>query len=140
MTSSSFPDPFQLWRDAVTRMENEINSRAADGAKSQALAQSLQQLSNASQTIQQLVERALEGYLRRVNLPSRKQVAELADSLRRIEDKLDRLAPAQAPVADAPRPARTRKPSAAAVPEPAPEAAPAPAQKPVSRGKRPGKR
>ena len=34
------------------------------------------------------------GYLRRANLPSRKEVLELAESLRRIEDKLDRLLPA----------------------------------------------
>jgi hypothetical protein len=78
--------------------------------------------------MQQMFEKVIDAYLRRANLPSRKEIAEVAESLRRIEDKLDRLLPADAPV---PRPARTRRPAGAA---PAQETAPAPP--PLRRGTR----
>ena len=58
----------------------------------------------------------IEGYLRRANLPSRKEVLEISESLRRIEDKLDRLVPAES--APAPRPPRTRRPANATPAEP----------------------
>ena len=67
--------------------------------------------------MQQMLEKLIDKYLEKANLPSRKEVGELAVSLRRIEDKLDRLLPEEAA---APRPARTRRPPGEA---PAPEAA-----------------
>jgi hypothetical protein len=114
MASTLFPDPFQLWRDAVTKLEGDVNSLATGSMKSQEVARSLHQFSTVSLGMQQMFERVIEAYLRKANLPSRKEVAELAESLRRIEDKLDRLVPAQALGVPAPRPARTRRPSGAA--------------------------
>ncbi len=119
MASSLFPDPLQMWRDAVTRLENDVNALSTDSLKSQEVARSLHQFSSVSMGMQQMFEKVVEAYLRRANLPSRKEVAALAEQLQRIEDKLDRLLPQEAPAL---RPARTRQPPAAA-PEPAPAAA-----------------
>ena len=126
MASSAFRDPLQMWRDAVTKLESDVNSALTGSTKSQEVVRSLHQFSSATLGLQQMFERVIDGYLRRANLSSRKEVAELAESLRRIEDKLDRLQPADAPGALATRPARTRRaPAAATTPEPAPVPAPA---------------
>lgn len=133
MASSLFPDPFQFWRETLTRLENQANGLATDSLRSQELVRSLHELSGATLSLQQMFDKGLGEYLRRANLPSRKDIAELSQALQRIESKLDRLLPAEA--LDAPRrPARTRRPpgsataeAAAAKPavEPAPEPAPA---------------
>lgn len=131
MPSSLFPDPLQMWRDAVTRLENDVNAMATGGMKSQEVARSLNQFSAVSLGMQQAFEKVVEGYLRRANLPSRKEVAELAEALQRIESKIDRLLPANALDAAAPRPARTRRPPGAATP-PAPAQEPMPAAPPAA--------
>lgn len=125
MVTSPFPDPLQFWRDAVNQLEKDANALAAGGLKTPELMRSLQQASNVSLGLQQAYEKALEAHLQRVNLPSRRQLAELAEVLERIEHKLDRLLP---PDSTTPRPARTRRPAAA--PEPA--AAPARTRKPAA--------
>ena len=103
MASSIFPDPLQLWRDAVTRLEQDVNALATGSLGSQEVSRSLHQFSTVSLGMQQMLEKLIERYLQKANLPSRKEVAELAESLRRIEDKIDRLLPAEATVA---RPSR----------------------------------
>jgi hypothetical protein len=113
MASSIFPDPLQLWRDAVTRLEQDVNALATGSLGSQEVSRSLHQFSTVSLGMQQMLEKLIERYLQKANLPSRKEVAELAESLRRIEDKIDRLLPAEATVA---RPSRTRKPPPVEVP------------------------
>jgi len=138
MASSLLPDPLQMWRDALTKLEGEANSLATGSLKSQEVMRSLNQFSAVSLGMQQMFEKGLDAYLRRANLPSRKEVAELAEALQRIESKLDRLLPADAlPLTSAPRPARTRRP-AGAVAQPAPEPVPvaAPAAKSARRGTR----
>jgi hypothetical protein len=130
MASSIFPDPLQLWREAVTRLEQDVNALATGSLGSQEVSRSLHQFSTVSLGMQQMLEKLIERYLQKANLPSRKEVAELAESLRRIEDKLDRLLPAEAAV---PRPARTRKPPPVEVP--AAETPPA-AHRPARRGTR----
>jgi hypothetical protein len=102
MTPSLIPDPLQMWREA--------------------------QLSTVSGGLQHAFEKAISAYLAKVNLPSRKDVSELAAALQRIEDKLDRLLPASAAMPALPRPARTRRPppdEASAAPAKALAAAPA---------------
>ena len=59
--------------------------------------------------MQQMFEKVVAAYLRKANLPSRKDVAALAETLARVEEKLDRLLPVSAPPS---RPARTRRPAA----------------------------
>ncbi|MNY14413.1 hypothetical protein D3C86_1475890 [compost metagenome] len=134
MASSLFPDPLQLWREALTKLEGEVNALATGSTQSQEAVRSLHQFSSASQGVQQMVEKAIGAYLRRANLPSRKEMLELAQSLQRIEEKVDRLLPPQAPAV--PRPARTRRPSGAAqMPKPA-ASAPGPIATPAPRSKR----
>lgn len=110
MATPFFFDPLQLWRDAVNRLESDANTLTTDSLKSPELVRTLQQATTVSAGMQQGFDKLLDGYLRRANLPSRKQLAELTQTLERIEQKLDRLLPP----ADVPRPARTRKPAAAA--------------------------
>jgi len=136
MASSPFPDPLQMWRDAVTKLESDVNALATGSAKSQEVVRTLHQLSGVSLGMEQVLEKVIGAYLRRANLPSRREVVELAESLRRIEDKLDRVLPSESTPAS--RPPRTRRPSAAAdapAPAPAAEAAapPAPAPSPPSK-------
>ena len=132
MASSFLVDPLQLWRDAVTKLESEVNSLATGSTKNEQIVSALHQFSSVTLGMEQLLEKVIGGYLRRANLPSRKEVLELAESLRRIEDKVDRLLPADAvSAAGPPRPPRTRKPTAAApveAPAPAPAEATAPAK------------
>ncbi|MBS0343497.1 MAG: hypothetical protein JSS56_23585 [Proteobacteria bacterium] len=109
MAGSLFPDPMQLWREALTRLEKDVNSLATGSLESQDVMRSLHQFSTASLGVQSVVERLLEAYLRKANLPSRKDIAALAQTLARVEEKLDRLLPASPPPA---RPARTRRPAA----------------------------
>ena len=138
MASSLFPDPLQMWRDAVTKLESDVNALATGSTKSQEVVRTLHQLSGVSLGMEQVLEKVIGSYLKRANLPSRREVLELAESLRRIEDKLDRLLPADS--TPAPRPPRTRRPSAAAdapppvaaiesatAPAPTPSEEPAPA-------------
>ena len=126
MATSFLVDPLQMWRDAVTKLESEVNSLATGSTKYDEVVRALHQFSSVSLGMEQVLEKVIGGYLRRANLPSRKEVLELAESLRRIEDKLDRLLPADS--TPAPRPPRTRRPSSAAPAEArVPVAAPAPA-------------
>ncbi len=132
MTSTLFPDPLQMWRDAIGKLETDANALAAGGLKSPEVMRTLRQSMAVSSGMQQAFEKLVEAYLKRVNLPSRQDLVALAESLQRIEEKLDRLLPAQEA---GPRPARTRQPSVAAAPAsaPAPAAAPAPEPAPPAR-------
>ena len=132
MATSLIPDPFQMWREALTKLEGNANSLVTGSMDSQELMRSVHQLSALSLNLQQAFEKAIGSYLARVNLPSRKDVHDLAAALQRIEDKLDRLLPAGA-ASVAPRPPRTRRPPPEAVAAPAVETA-APA-KPARRAK-----
>jgi hypothetical protein len=119
-------DPFDMWRQAVTRLEEGMNALGTRSLKTDEVSKALLQFSTVSMQMRQLTDRALSKYLKSVNLASRKEVIDLAETLRRIEDKLDRLLPEpQQP--PAPRPARTRRPgaAAAAAAHPAAEIAPA---------------
>ncbi len=125
MASSLFPDPLQMWREAVTKLENDANTLASGSMKSPEVARSLQQASAVTMGMQQVFEKMVEAYLRRSNLPSRKELLEVMESLQRIEEKIDRLLPQDTSV---PKPARTRRPQSAVapsqdVPPPAPATA-----------------
>ena len=139
MATSLIPDPFQLWREALTKLEGNANSLVTGSMDSQELVRSMHQLSTVSLGMQQAFEKAIGGYLARVNLPSRKDVSELAAALQRVEDKLDRLLPASAATA-VPRPPRTRRPPPEELPPPAVEAATPAAAKPARRAKKPASR
>ena len=106
-------DPFAMWRQAVTTLESSMNSLGNQSLNSEEFTKVLHQFSTVSMQMQHVLEKVLGQYFKAINLPSRKEVTELAEALRRIEDKLDQLVPAaERPVR--PRPARTRRPAAAA--------------------------
>ena len=140
MTSSPIPDPLQMWREALTKLESTVNSLVTGGMDSQEVMRSVHQLSTVSLGLQQAFEKAISSYLAKVNLPSRKDVSELAAALRRIEDKVDRLLPAGAAAPTLPRPARTRRPPDEASAKPAKATAGAlpagPAKRPPARSGR----
>jgi hypothetical protein len=119
MASSLIPDPLQMWRDALTQLESNVNSLVTGSMDSKDVMRSVHQLSTVSLGLQQAFEKAIGGYLAKVNLPSRKDVTELAEALQRIEDKVDRLAQPNAGAPSMPRPARTRRPPEATSPSPA---------------------
>jgi len=135
MSTSPFPDPFQLWREALTKLEGNVNSLVTGSMDSQDMMRSVHQLSALSLGLQQAFEKAIGAYFAKLNLPSRKDVTELAAALQRIEDKLDRLLPASAASAAPPRPARTRRPPVAAAPPPADAPAAAPPPPKAAKGK-----
>lgn len=124
MTSSLILDPLQMWREALTKLEGNVNSLVTGSLDSQELMRSVHQLSTVSLGLQQAFEKAIGSYLAKINLPSKKDVSELAAALQRIEDKLDRLLPASAAAPALPRPARTRRPPTEEVSPPAAKAPP----------------
>lgn len=129
MATSLNLDPLEMWRQAVTKLESGMNTLGNQSLSSEEFTKALHQFSTVSMQMQQILEKVLGKYLRTVNLPSHKDIVELAETLRRIEDKLDQLVPTAAPAA--PRPARTRRPSAAIAAAPAEPSLPAPSPTPA---------
>ena len=89
MTSSSTLDPFEMWRQVVTKLEGGINSMANSSMNSEQFTRALQQFSQVSTGMQQTFEKVLDGYFKALRLPSQKDIAALADRLQRLEDKID---------------------------------------------------
>jgi len=110
MARSFLPDPLELLRQAVGRLDGRANSSAGRGIEIDTVMKTLQQMSGLSLALRQAVELAMEGAYKRLKLPSAGEFAEMTATLQRLEDKLDRLLAAQA--VSTPRPARTRKPAA----------------------------
>jgi len=111
MVSSLIPDPLQMWRRAIATLEGSGNSLANDAMSSGEFAAALHQVANLSLGMQQTFEKVLGVYLKKLNLPSRKEIAELAAAVQRVEAKLDQLATSEARVPARPRPPRTRRPA-----------------------------
>ncbi|MFJ3259526.1 hypothetical protein ACIPK7_04670 [Pseudomonas sp. NPDC086581] len=110
MAFSLFPDPLQLCRDAITRLENGINEFAARNMDSKEFSQVLSRYTQVSLGVQFTLEKSLACVLERLDLPSRSEVSELATAVQRVEDKLDLLLGDGTKPALAPRPPRTRRP------------------------------
>jgi hypothetical protein len=111
MARSFLPDPLDLLRQAVNRLDGRAPNPDGRGIEIDAVMKALQQVSGLSLALRQALETAMEGAYKRVNLPAGREFAEMNDTLRRLEDKLDRLLAAQA---EAKPPPRTRKPAAGA--------------------------
>jgi hypothetical protein len=114
MTSSSKLDPFEMWRQVVTKLEGGINSMANNSMNSEQFTRALHQFSQVSTGMQQTFEKVLDGYFKALRLPSQKDIAALADKLQRLEDKIDMLLPIEQREPVENRPLRTRKPSSQA--------------------------
>lgn len=111
----ALPDPFKLYRDAVTLLENGINGLAARHIDSKELGLVIDQYSRLTLGLQHLSQTPLAHLHKRMDLPSRAEVNALAASLRRVEDKLDQLLPAPACTAFISPPPRTRQAQAPAL-------------------------
>ena len=118
MTSSSNLDPFEMWRQVVTKLEGSINSMANNSMNSEQFTRALDQLSQVSTGMQQTFEKVLDGYFKTLRLPSQKDIAAIADRLQRLEDKInmlqdkiDMLLPMEQREPVENRPLRTRQPS-----------------------------
>lgn len=118
MAATLLTDPLRLLREAVNKLEGELNTLANRKMDSPEFSSVLHRYVQVSIVLQQLFDKALAGTYKRLNLPSRSDIVELTATLQRIEDKLDRVLGAAAP--PGPQPARTRRP-----PEQAPNPAPA---------------
>jgi len=120
MASSSSLDPFEMWRQVVTKLEGGINSMANSSMNSEQFTRALQQFSQVSTGMQQTFEKVLDGYFKALRLPSQKDIAALADRLQRLEDKIDMLLPMEqrAPLENRPLPTRQPSSSGKAAPEP----------------------
>jgi hypothetical protein len=112
----ALPDPFKLYREAVTRFENGVNALAARNIDSKELGLVIDQYTRVSLGLQHLTQTSLERLYKRLDVPGRGEIDALAASLRRVEDKLDRLLAPPTSTAIAPRPPRTRGPLAEAGP------------------------
>jgi hypothetical protein len=123
MARSFLPDPLELLRQAVNRLEGRANTLAGRGMEIDQLMKTLQQMSGLSLALRQALEMAMEGAYKRLNLPSSREFAEMKATLQRLEDKLDSLLAAQ--VVSTPRPPRPPRPR-----KPAAESAAAQAAKP----------
>jgi hypothetical protein len=118
MVPESFMDPMRLWREAVTRLEAEFNAVSNREMKSDAFAQGLHQFVSASVAMQQYMEKMVGEMQRHLNVASRTDAAEMLASLRRVEERLDRLVPPE--IVGRPRPTRTRRPPGEHAVNPAP--------------------
>ncbi|MGY2187632.1 hypothetical protein [Pseudomonas sp. SDO5591_S426] len=114
----ALPDPFKLYREAITRFENGVNALAARNIDSKEVGLVIDQYSKVALGLQHLSQTSLERLHKRMGLPSRAEVNALAAALRRVEDKLDQLLPAPSNPAIAPQPPRTRRPLAEVPPAP----------------------
>jgi hypothetical protein len=122
MASQLKSDPFDMWRQALSKLESGMNALSNRSMDSDQFAQALQQFSAVSIGMQQALDKALRRHLKVLNLPTRDDIDGLSAALQRIEERLDRLAGAPAPAG--PRPARTRRPPEMAAPSAPAEPAP----------------
>jgi hypothetical protein len=116
MARSLLPDPLELLRQAVNRLEGKANTVASRGLEIDQVVKTLHQMTGLSLALRQAVEMALEGFYKRLNLPTGREFAEMSATLRRIEDKLDALHAAGVAAPARKRPARTRQPANGALP------------------------
>jgi hypothetical protein len=100
-----------MWRKAIAKLESGGNALANRAMDSNEFSSALHQMANLSLGMQQTFEKVLGTYLKKANLPSRAEIVELAQTLQRIESKLDRLLPTEPTPDPRPRPARTRVPA-----------------------------
>lgn len=110
MTTSRLPDPLQLCREALNKLESGINGFASRKMDSPEFGRRMSSCTRVSSGARYLAERSVARLLEHLDLPSRQEVRELADAVRRIEDKLDQLLPDMGPKALTPRPPRSRRP------------------------------
>ena len=111
MSQSNDLDPLELWRKALSSLESNFNQYSSQALRSDEITQSMSRLSTAAVGLQSTWDQAMARYFKTMNIATRDEVMSIAAALQRVEEKLDRLLPAETSVA--PRPSRTRQPPAA---------------------------
>src|SRR5574337_589025 len=111
MASTRNLDPFEMWRQVVTKLEGDINSMANKSMSSEEFARVLGQFSPVAIVMQQIFEMVLDRYFKALRIPSQKDINALAQGLQRLEDKLDTLLVNEKRGPEEERPLRTRRPS-----------------------------
>lgn len=120
---SSGSEAFSSWRDWVTQSETQLNKLLNDVMATEGYTRVLGGFTKVMVSMQKGTAEALERYFTALSLPTRSDVIELGQRLSSIESRLAameaalaHLVPtgltAGAPAAEAPRPPRTKKPSA----------------------------
>jgi SMC interacting uncharacterized protein involved in chromosome segregation len=107
-------DPTVEWQQFVQRTEHKINELSGKVTKTENFVKVVTQAGKLSTLGQRVISNRMESALKSLSLPSKSQVAGLADRLDRIEATLDRLrlaVEAQGETSDpVPRPRRTLQP------------------------------
>jgi hypothetical protein len=137
MARTFIPDPLELLRQAVHRLEGRAGTPAGRGMDFDQVVKTLQQVSSLSLALRQAVEMALETAYKRLNLPTGREFAEMSATMQRLEDKLDSLLAAQASGrSPGAVPARTRKPAGKAAAGSADRDRPGPVRKKTAAARR----
>ena len=122
MSQSNDLDPLELWRKALSSLESNFNQMSSQALRTDEITQSMSRLSTAAVGLQSSWDQAVARYFKAMNMATRDEVMAIAAALQRVEEKLDRLLPAE--VSTAPRPSRNRQPPAALVAAAAPTMSP----------------
>jgi len=84
-------DPAQVWQTMLGEVEKNFNSMANQVMGSEQFAKVTHQLTGASVGAQKTVGDLMERYLVGMNLPSRSQMANMAERLQSIEGQLNEI-------------------------------------------------
>ena len=114
MTESIPTDPFGVFRDMVNQWEKAANEYGGKIAGSSEFARSMQGATAMSMQVQQAVHEGMTKVLAASNIPSREDLAALAERMGKIEALLARIegaiGSAEAAAAATPKPKRTKQP------------------------------
>ena len=84
-------DPFSIWKNMYDQTEKNMNEVINETLKTEAFSEWLGQVQNTYLQYQQLVQKSTEEYLKQVNMPSREEVASLANLIINIEEKIENI-------------------------------------------------
>ena len=84
-------DPFSIWKSVYDQTEKNMNEVIHETLKTEAFSEWLGQVQNTYLQYQQLVQKSTEEYLKQVNMPSREEVASLANLIINIEEKIENI-------------------------------------------------
>jgi len=108
-------DPVAIWRDFLAQWEKSANDFGGQMLQRPETAQAMHKATAISLQAQTAMNDAMAKVLSAANMPSKAEVEALGERLGAIEQTLARIEAAigssAAPVVNAPKPARTRKPS-----------------------------
>jgi hypothetical protein len=120
MADQESQNPLDLWRQFITDSERQWNGFFKDVLGTDAFSTSMNAWVEASLTVQRMIADQLERYYTAFNIPTHGDLVALGERMKAIEDTLARIEERMAPV-DAvsrasvrPKPARTKRPTAAA--------------------------